>query len=108
VAAALAVVTAGAQQNQPVIGIAPVTVATTPYVFDTAEQHKLRVSVVVRGLSHPFSLAFLPNGDALVTERGKGLRLVANATGARAGGATLVPEPIAGVPATPAFRSWST
>jgi glucose/arabinose dehydrogenase len=105
VAAALAVVTAGAQQNQPVIGIAPVTVATTPYVFDTAEQHKLRVSVVVRGLSHPFSLAFLPNGDALVTERGKGLRLVANATGARAGGATLVPEPIAGVPATPAFRT---
>ena len=86
------------------IGIAPVTVAG-PYTFDTAEQHKLRVVVVARGLSHPFSLAFLPNGDALVTERGKGLRLVTNATGARGGAAALQPEPVGGVPATPAFRT---
>jgi glucose/arabinose dehydrogenase len=104
-AAALAVITAQAQENQPVIGIAPVTVGAGPYTFDTAEQHKLRVVVVARGLSHPFSLAFLPNGDALVTERGKGLRLVSNATGARPGQATLVPEPVAGVPATPPFRT---
>ena len=70
-----------AQQGQPQIGIAPVTLTSSPYVFDTAEQHKIRVTVVVRGLRHPFSLAFLPNGDALVTERGARLRIVRGATG---------------------------
>ena len=94
-----------AQQNQPVIGIAPVAVGAGPFIFDTAEQHRLRVVVVARGLSHPFSLAFLPNGDALVTERGKGLRLIANATGARGGAATLQPDAVPGVPTTPPFRT---
>src|SRR5262245_46005760 len=103
--AVLGVMTPRAQQNQPVIGIAPLTVSAGPYTFDTAEQHKLRVVVVARGLSHPFSLAFLPNGDALVTERGKGLRLVTNATGARGGAATLQPDPVPGVPTTAAFRT---
>ena len=61
-------------QQPPPIGIAPVTLTAGPYVFDTAEQHKIAVSVVARGLAHPFSLAFLPDGDALVTERGGRLR----------------------------------
>jgi glucose/arabinose dehydrogenase len=90
-----------AQQGQPQIGIAPVTLSNAPYTFDTAEQHKIRVVVVARGLAHPFSLAFLPNGDALVTERGARLRIVRGATGAQA---KLEPEPLAGVPAQPAFR----
>jgi glucose/arabinose dehydrogenase len=90
-----------AQQGQPQIGIAPVTLSNAPYTFDTAEQHKIRVVVVARGLAHPFSLAFLPNGDALVTERGARLRIVRGATGAQA---RLEPEPLAGVPAQPAFR----
>ena len=60
-------------QQQPDLGVRPVTVADTPYTFDTAEQHGIRVSVVVRGLPHPFSLAFLPNGDALVAERSGGV-----------------------------------
>jgi glucose/arabinose dehydrogenase len=106
VAVALATWTLSAQQNQPQnIGVAPVTVGAGPYTFDTAEQHKLRVVVVARGLSHPFGLAFLPNGDAFVTERGKGLRLVTNATGARPGRAAVVAEPVAGVPVTPPFRT---
>src|SRR5688500_1651107 len=105
VMATVAAVAGRAQQNQPVIGIAPLTVGAGPFTYDTAEQHRLRVVVVARGLSHPFSLAFLPNGDALVTERGKGLRLIANATGARGGGATLQPDPVAGVPTTAAFRT---
>jgi aldose sugar dehydrogenase len=92
-----------AQQGQPQIGIAPVVVANEPYTFDTAEQHKIRVVVVARGLAHPFSLTFLPNGDALVTERGERLRLVRNATG-RGEGPLLVPQPVGGVPETPAFR----
>src|SRR5262245_48729709 len=90
-----------AQQGQPQIGMAPVTLTAGPYTFDTAEQHRLRVVVVARGLVHPFSLAFLPNGDALVTERGARLRLVKNATGA----AKVETEPIAGLPQQPAFRT---
>ena len=41
-----------AQQGQPQIGIAPVALSTGPYTFDTAEQHKIRVVPVVRGLVH--------------------------------------------------------
>ena len=88
-------------QQGPEIGIAPVTLAG-PYTFDTAEQHPIRVSVVVRGLRHPFSLAFLPNGDALITERGAGLRLVRGATGPTP---ALEGAPLAGVPAEPQFRT---
>ena len=91
-----------AQQGQPQIGIAPVTLAAAPYVFDTAEQHKVKVTVVARGLVHPFSLAFLPNGDALVTERGTRLRIIRGATGAQA---KVEPDPVAGIPQTPAFRT---
>ncbi|HEU4688666.1 MAG TPA: PQQ-dependent sugar dehydrogenase [Vicinamibacterales bacterium] len=90
-----------AQQGQPQIGIAPVTLGNTPYTFDTAEQHKIRVIVVARGLAHPFSLAFLPNGDALITERGARLRMVRGATGSQA---KLEAEPVAGTPEQPAFR----
>jgi glucose/arabinose dehydrogenase len=96
---------ARAQQGQPQIGIAPVTLTASPYIFDTAEQHKIRVVVVARGLVHPFSLAFLPNGDALVTERGTKLRIVKNATGAGGALATLDAEPVAGLPAFPPFRT---
>lgn len=83
--------------QEPEIGIEPVRLTDGPYWFDTAEQHGIRVDVVARGLVHPFSLTFLPNGDALITERGQSLRLVAHATGA-GGAAMLVPEPIAGTP----------
>ena len=44
-------VTSTAQQGQPPIGIAPVAVGAGPYVFDTAEQHKIRVVVVASGLN---------------------------------------------------------
>jgi aldose sugar dehydrogenase len=103
--AAVLTVVAGAQQGQPQIGIAPVTLTAGPYTFDTAEQHKIRVVIVARGLVHPFSLAFLPNGDALVSERGTKLRIVRNAAGAGGVQATLDPEPIAGLPEFPPFRT---
>jgi len=99
--AGLVAVVASAQQPPP-IGIAPVAVGAGPYVFDTAEQHKIRVVVVASGLNHPFSLTFLPNGDALVTERGSRLRMIRGATGAAA---KLEAEPVAGTPAQPAFRT---
>jgi aldose sugar dehydrogenase len=90
-----------AQQGQPQIGIAPVALTAGSYSFDTAEQHRMKVVVVARGLAHPFSLAFLPNGDALVTERGRGLRVIRRATGV----AQVETEPVTGIPQTPAFRT---
>jgi aldose sugar dehydrogenase len=87
-----------AAQQQPDLGPRPVKVADTPYTFDTAEQHGIKVSVVVRGLNHPFSFAFLPNGDALVSERSSGLRLVRNAASAKGGAATLEARAIGGTP----------
>ena len=90
----LIVATASVAQAQN-IGITPVELGDGPWVFDTAEQHDIRVDVVMRGLDHPFSFAMLPNGDALVVERGANLRLIRNATG---NDATLVEAPVAGAP----------
>ena len=80
----------GHAQQQPVIGVPVPPLGAGPFVFDTAEQHKIRVSVVTRGLSHPWSIAFLPDGGMLVTERPGRLRLIRNDV--------LDPTPIAGVP----------
>src|SRR5579871_4880922 len=79
VAAALAPALPAQQTAPPRPGIGVVHLGAGPYVFDTAEQHNLKVTVVAR-LAHPFSIAFLPNGDALVVERGAGLRIVHDAT----------------------------
>ena len=90
-------------QQQPDLGVAPVVLGNEPYVFDTAEQHKIEVSVIVRGLPHPFSVAFLPNGDALIAERGAHLRLVHGAASAGAH-PMLDPAPVAGAPEPAGFR----
>lgn len=90
-------------QQPPNIGVAPVTLTEASYVFDTAEQHKIRVVVVAKGLKHPFSIAPLPSGDALVSERGGPMRLVHNIGGAAP---SLDPAPIAGLPPLePAYRN---
>ena len=60
-----------------------------PPVYDTRE-NKIRVVTVANGLSFPFSLAFLPDGSLLVTERTGRLRRIVNGV--------LDPEPIEGVP----------
>ncbi|HEU4625737.1 MAG TPA: PQQ-dependent sugar dehydrogenase [Steroidobacteraceae bacterium] len=102
----LSVVPIAWAQQPPNIGIAPVTLTESAYVFDTAEQHKIRVTVVAKGLVHPFSVAVLPSGDALVSERGMQLRLVHNATGANGRAPTLDPQPIKGIPPLePAYRN---
>ncbi len=56
-----------------------------------SELHDVKVTVVTAGLEHPWSLAFLPDGRMLVTERRGRLRLVA-ADG------TLDPQPVTGLP----------
>jgi aldose sugar dehydrogenase len=61
-----------------------------PFEFETAEARKIRVTVVARGLEHPWSLVFLPDGRVLVTERPGRIRVIRNGV--------LDPAPIAGVP----------
>src|SRR5262252_6656050 len=62
--------------QQPPIGVPVPPLGAGPFVFDTAEQHKIRVTVVTKGLSHPWAIAFLPDGGMLVTERSGRLRIV--------------------------------
>jgi aldose sugar dehydrogenase len=81
--------TGNAQQGPP-IGLPVAPLGKGPFEFDTAEKQKIRVSIVTKGLSHPWSIAFLPDGSALVTERPGRLRMVRNGV--------LNPAPIAGVP----------
>ena len=64
---------------------------TTPMVFDTAEGQKIKVVVVTKALAFPWSMAFLPGGDILVTEREGRLRIIRRGV--------LDPKPIAGGPA---------
>ena len=72
-------------------GIQVPPLPTDPVTYHTAEGQDIRVVVLTLGLVQPWSVAFLPDGDMLVTERPGRLRLV-HANGA------LEAEPIAGVP----------
>ena len=94
-AAAWTILLVAAAIAQQPIGVPVPPLRDGPFIFDTAEQHKIRVSVVVKGLEHPWSLTFLPDGSVLVAERPGRLRLVRNVTG----DAKLDPRPISGVPA---------
>ena len=78
-------------------GVAPPPIAWSspplgdgPFLLQTAQQRNIRVVVVTKGLSHPWSLAFLPDGSMLVTEREGRLRVVRNGR--------LEPAPVAGAP----------
>ena len=72
------------------VGVPVPPLGAGPFVFDTAEQPKIRVTVVARGLSHPWAIAFLPDGAMLIPERSGQLRIVRNGV--------LDPTPVAGVP----------
>lgn len=61
----------------------------------SAQATGYRVETVVTGLAHPWSLAFLPDGRMLVTERAGRLRLIEPGPNGRP---QLRAEPIAGVP----------
>ena len=71
-------------------GIPRVELPDEPWIMNTHVIPEVKVSVVTRGINRPWSLAFLPKGDMLVTERGGNLRLVRDGV--------LVDEPISGVP----------
>ncbi len=61
----------------------------------TTQEHRIRVSTLTEGLSHPWSLAFLPDGRMLVTERPGRLRIIGKDF-------KLEPQPVGGVPAVAA------
>jgi aldose sugar dehydrogenase len=65
-------------------------------VMASAQAAGYRVETVASGLEHPWSLAFLPGGRMLVTERPGRLRLIEPGTD---GQLQLRPAPVAGVPA---------
>ena len=86
---ALFVTLSSTRAQQPVsLSVPPL--GAGPFVLDTAEQHKIRLAIVTKGLEHPWSLAFLPDGSILVTERPGRLRIVRNGV--------LDPKPIGGLP----------
>lgn len=66
----------------PPLGELPPTVFSADY--------PIRLEQLAGGLQNPWSLAFLPNGDLLITERPGRLRIIR--------GGVLDPEPITGVP----------
>jgi glucose/arabinose dehydrogenase len=78
----------GAQRPRPGLEVPPLP--TEPIVYKTGAHMDIRVVVVARNLEHPWSLAFLPDGDILVTENPGRLRLIHDGK--------LLPDPIAGVP----------
>src|SRR5262245_11021173 len=59
---------------RPIVWPAP-PLGSGPFTFETAEERHVRADVVVRGLVQPWSLAFLPDGDILITERPGRLRI---------------------------------
>src|SRR4051812_11110031 len=82
---AIAGIPAGTGWPSPPLGAGPFLVESV-----RPEHRNLRVVVVARGLEQPWSIAFLPGGDMLVTERPGRLRLIK--------GGKLDPTPVRGVP----------
>ncbi len=71
-------------------GFEPLPIPEAPLEFNTAEVMRIRVVPVARGLVNPWSLAFLPDGTMLVTEKDGRLRIIR--------GGVLDPKPVPGVP----------
>ncbi len=71
-------------------GLPAVELPDEPVVFPTYEIPEVRVRVLAQGLSHPWSMTFLPGGDLLITERAGRVRLFRDGV--------LSPDPIEGVP----------
>ncbi|WP_166258417.1 PQQ-dependent sugar dehydrogenase [Marinobacter salicampi] len=70
--------------------IAALPVATQAETLES-QYHDFEVTTVVDGLEHPWAMAFLPDGDKLITERAGRLRLLKK-------NGELVDEPIKGLP----------
>jgi glucose/arabinose dehydrogenase len=78
------------------VALVPTLLTTLPAALaaqdvHSSAHHDVRVVTVAEGLEHPWSLAFLPGGDLLVTERPGRLRIIRDGR--------LLPDAVAGVPA---------
>ncbi len=73
-----------------IVAAAAVAMAARSAATELSETPDYRLTVLAEGLEHPWSMAFLPDGDLLVTEREGRLRIIRDGV--------LDPEPIAGVP----------
>jgi len=62
-------------------------IATVPLAYS---EERFQVETLASGLDHPWSIAFLPNGNMLVTERSGRVRLIENGS--------LASDPIADTP----------
>ncbi|AKH42933.1 glucose/arabinose dehydrogenase [Altererythrobacter atlanticus] len=85
---------AGERAAAPPPGFRTVALGDGPWTVET-EMATLHVERVGDTLDHPWSLAFLPDGGMLVTERPGRLRIIRDGQ--------LDPQPIAGLPAIFAF-----
>jgi glucose/arabinose dehydrogenase len=83
---------AGGRQGQPPNPFPRPPALPFPDAAQVVESsvQSVRVVPMLKGLQSPWSLAFLPNGDMLITEKPGRLRI--------ARGGTLDPQPIAGTP----------
>ncbi|HEX7793614.1 MAG TPA: PQQ-dependent sugar dehydrogenase, partial [Vicinamibacterales bacterium] len=73
----------------PILWPAP-PLSKGPFFIESAEERHLRITVVARDLEQPWSIAFLPDGGMLVTERPGRLRVIRDGV--------LNPTPVEGVP----------
>src|SRR5690349_14999758 len=71
-------------------GLANRPLPKLPMEFDTAEGMRIRVTAFATGLENPWTIAFLDDSVALVTERPGRLRVIRNGK--------LDPKPVAGGP----------
>src|SRR5689334_12836 len=66
---------AGPGVPRPIVWPAP-RLGKGPFKFETAEERHIQVVVVTDRLQQPWSIACLPDGDILVTERPGRLRVI--------------------------------
>ncbi|HRK71127.1 MAG TPA: PQQ-dependent sugar dehydrogenase [Micropepsaceae bacterium] len=71
---------------------AAVLAAAPAQAVEIIDPSRYQVTEIAAGLDHPWSIAFLPDGSMLVTERNAGLRVIRDGA--------LLPDPVANVPPT--------
>jgi aldose sugar dehydrogenase len=73
-------------------GLADKPLGDGPFDYATGEGQNIRVTVLTKALSYPFTLTFLPDSTMLITQRDGKLRVMRNGK--------LDPNPVAGGPAS--------
>ena len=73
-------------------GLADKPLGDGPFDYATGEGQNIRVTVLTKALSFPFTLTFLPDGTLLITQRDGKLRVMRDGK--------LDPNPVAGGPAS--------